>query len=280
MLTGGEDAVDVGDCQSSIPYGVVDRFQMERQLAFVRQCADLVALVDAHNADCTSELFHRSLPPASGRYRTREVADISGLFGWLKEWNGHLVGELLKHHLYRHIALDHLGIRVDVDEVGHHMRALVKLNHGENIGRLDLIRRVKVLVRNLKGVELALAASLNPADTSGGAKRAEHARIKERLAAVLALGQHQLALLEAIPVRFGLRSDGLGDRTIRGFHTSPFCSVRSHRCYLGRHRFPQLRGTILATREYRAPGGPKGTGEGTRSISRVACTTFRAQNPD
>ena len=52
MLTGGEDAVDVGDFQTSIPYGVVDRLQMERQLAFVRHGADLVALVHAHNADC------------------------------------------------------------------------------------------------------------------------------------------------------------------------------------------------------------------------------------
>src|ERR671923_2603286 len=164
MLTGGEDAVDVGDFQSSIPHGVVDRLQMERQLAFVRQCADLVALVDAHDADCTSELFHRSLPLASGRYPTREVTDISGLFGWLKEWNGHLVGKLLKHHLYRHVTLDHLRVRVDVDEVGHHMRALIQLDHGENVWRLDLIRRVEVLIGDLKGIELALAAGLNPAD--------------------------------------------------------------------------------------------------------------------
>jgi hypothetical protein len=66
MLTGGEDAVDVGDLQTGIPHSIMDRLQMERQLAFVGQCADLIALVNAHNTDGTAELFHRSLPLASG----------------------------------------------------------------------------------------------------------------------------------------------------------------------------------------------------------------------
>ena len=74
MLTGGEDAVDVGDLQPGIAHGVMDRLQMQRQLALVRQGADLIALVNAHNADCTAQLFHRSLPLASGYASDHEVA--------------------------------------------------------------------------------------------------------------------------------------------------------------------------------------------------------------
>src|SRR5262245_1730604 len=135
MLTGGEDAVDVREFQPSIPYSVVDRLQMERQLAFMRHGADLIALVNAHNADCTTQLFHRSLPLSSSGYRTCELTQVAGLFGWLKEWHGQLISKLLKHHLHWHIALDDLRVRLDVDEVGHHVWALVKLNHGEDIWR-------------------------------------------------------------------------------------------------------------------------------------------------
>src|SRR5688572_1118353 len=58
MLPGGEDAVDVGDFQSGVPDGVGDRFDVQRELALVRQGADLVALVDADDRDRIRQLTH------------------------------------------------------------------------------------------------------------------------------------------------------------------------------------------------------------------------------
>ena len=51
MLAGGEDAVDVGDLQAGIGHRVVDRLQMQAQLADFRQGANFVGLVDPDDGD-------------------------------------------------------------------------------------------------------------------------------------------------------------------------------------------------------------------------------------
>src|SRR5581483_1984128 len=50
VLARGEDAVDVGDLQAGVAHGVVDRLHVQRELTLAGQHADLVALVDAHDA--------------------------------------------------------------------------------------------------------------------------------------------------------------------------------------------------------------------------------------
>ncbi len=83
---------------------------MQCQLAFVRQCADLIAFVNSNDTDRTAELFHRCLPLCV-MLDIYDLSVISRLFGRLKERNRHFLGEFLKDHLHRHIAFDHLRDR-------------------------------------------------------------------------------------------------------------------------------------------------------------------------
>src|SRR5204863_4882351 len=110
---------------------------------------------------------------------------------------------LREHDLHRHVALDGLGIRLDVDEVGHQAGTLRELDHRQDVGRLDLPRLVEGLVGDLERVELAPAARLDPADVARVAARAEDARIEEGVAARLTTGQEELPLPYAVPA--GLR---------------------------------------------------------------------------
>src|SRR5262249_55951449 len=57
---------------------------------------------------------------------------------------------------------------------------------------------------DLERVQGAASARLDPADVARRAEGAEHAGIEERLPAPPALGNHELALARAVPVRLGL----------------------------------------------------------------------------
>src|SRR5262249_26236997 len=70
--------------------------------------------------------------------------------------------------------------------------------------RLDLPRPVPRLVGDLEGVELALAAGLDPPDVAGLTPGAQDARVEEHVAARPAAGQAELALAQAVPERLGL----------------------------------------------------------------------------
>src|SRR5947209_2982620 len=55
VLSGGEDAVHIGDLEPGVVDGVGDRLEVERELALPREVADLVALVRADDADRIGE---------------------------------------------------------------------------------------------------------------------------------------------------------------------------------------------------------------------------------
>src|SRR5215813_9405172 len=55
---GGEDPVDVGDLEPGVLHGVVDRLDVQAELALAGERADLVALVHTHDANGVAELAH------------------------------------------------------------------------------------------------------------------------------------------------------------------------------------------------------------------------------
>ena len=84
-----------------------------------------------------------------------------------------LVVELLERDLERHVELQRLGRLRAVDDVGHHARPLVELDHGDRVGRREAGHRPVV---DDVAVEPALAAGLEHRDLARGAGRAERAR--------------------------------------------------------------------------------------------------------
>src|SRR5262249_42947908 len=60
VLARREDTVDVAEFQTRVAHGVADGLEVQAQLALPRQDADLVALVDANDADGIPELLHRT----------------------------------------------------------------------------------------------------------------------------------------------------------------------------------------------------------------------------
>src|SRR6266498_2679008 len=74
MLARGKDPVHVADLEPGVPHGIPHGFHVQRQLALVRQRAQLVALVHAHDADGVAELFHR-VPP-TGRKSGSVISSV------------------------------------------------------------------------------------------------------------------------------------------------------------------------------------------------------------
>src|SRR5262249_33005923 len=75
-----------------------------------------------------------------------------------EQGKGDLVVELFEFHLDLHIQLECLGRLRAIDDVGHHPRALVELDHGNGVGGREAGRRGAVV--DDVAVELALAACL------------------------------------------------------------------------------------------------------------------------
>src|SRR5215831_2109717 len=142
----------------------------------------------------------------------------------LEQRNGHVVRELGKHDFHGHVARNHFGIRLHVHEIGQHAWPFLQFDHGQDVGRWHLDGTIERTVQDLKRVELALAAALDPDQVFGVAMRAKHARIEVGLTTVLAFGQHELAFLHAIPIRLRLRCNRLWNWTF-GFHETPFTSA-------------------------------------------------------
>src|SRR5690554_822565 len=57
-----------------------------------------------------------------------------------------LVGDLLEHDLDRHVELQRLRRLLALDDIGHHVDALVEPHHGDRVGRfvLEALRRAVV----------------------------------------------------------------------------------------------------------------------------------------
>ena len=139
-------------------------------MALVGQRAQLVALVDADDADRVPELLHR------------------GASRGLEQRQRDLVGELLEDDLDGHVARMRLGsgsmpTRFDIMR-GPSSSSIMARTYG----RLHLERLAEGLVGDLEGVELPAAARLHPLDVGGVAERAQHARIEERAPAVRGSG--------------------------------------------------------------------------------------------
>src|SRR5262245_1641653 len=139
----------------------------------------------------------------------------------LKQRNGHVVRQLGKHDFYGHVALNHFGVRLHVHEIGQHTRPFFQFDHGQDIGWGHLDGTIERTIQDLKRVELALAAALDPGQVIGMAMRAKYARIEVNLATVLAFGQHELAFLHSMPIRLRLRCNRLWNRSI-DFYRAPF----------------------------------------------------------
>src|SRR6202011_3981859 len=75
VLARGEDAVDVLHLEARVADRVRDRFQVERELAHVRQGADLIALVHAHDAGDVAQF---PLPVGHGGHRAHRLGWNSG----------------------------------------------------------------------------------------------------------------------------------------------------------------------------------------------------------
>ena len=69
VLTGGEDPVHVGHLEAGVTHGVGDCFQVQGELALVRQDPDLVALVHADDAGGIRQCLHARPPAAPARGR-------------------------------------------------------------------------------------------------------------------------------------------------------------------------------------------------------------------
>ena len=106
------------------------------------------------------------------------------------------------------IAFHNGGVGIDIDEVRHHTRPFLKLDHCENVGRFDLEGGVQGAMGDFEGVELAFTTGLRPANTARMAGRARDPRIKKDVAAIIAFWDHQLSLLQPIPIGLSLRCPG------------------------------------------------------------------------
>src|SRR5580700_4489272 len=122
--------------------------------------------------------------------------------GRLEQGQGDLLGLFLEGDLERHI--EHQGIRRlrAADDVGHHARALGKLDNGNRVWRREAGRRAMV---DDVTEEPGLAARLDDRDFARGAFGAERTRRKIGVAAVAAALQPQFAGSRAFPEMPGLR---------------------------------------------------------------------------
>src|SRR5690606_15294010 len=111
--------------------------------------------------------------------------------------------ELRESDLERHVELQRLRRLRTVDDVGHHARAFLELDHGDRIGRLEPGRRARI---DDVAVEPRAAAGAEHLDRARAAMRAERPRREIRLAAALAAAlQAQLACPRAFPEMLGFR---------------------------------------------------------------------------
>src|SRR5712691_5693462 len=162
----------------------------------------------------------------------------------LEQRNGHVVRQLGKHYFHGHVALNHFGIRFHIHEIGQHAWPLFKFDHGQDIGRWHLDGAIERTIQDLKRVELAPAAALDPGQVFGMAMRAKHARIEVDLAAILTFGQHELAFFHAIPIRLRLRCNRLWNWTF-GFHETPFTSAECRIAYSGQPGYSAMPRPII-----------------------------------
>src|SRR5262245_26278151 len=150
----------------------------------------------------------------------------------LEQRNSYVVRQLGKHYFHGHVALNRFGVRFHIHEIGQHARPFLQFDHGQNIGRWHLDGTIERTIQDLKRVELALAAALDPGQVFGMAMRAKRAWIEVDLTAILAFGQHELAFFHAIPIGLRLWCNWLWNWTF-GFHETPFTSAVCRMAYSG-----------------------------------------------
>src|SRR5665213_3294581 len=115
---------------------------------------------------------------------------------------GDLVVELFEFDFQLHVEFERLRRLRAIDDVAHHARAFVELDHGDGVGRGETRHRT---VMDHVAVEFSLAARLEDADLAGSAGRAERARREIDVGAGVAALQAQFARLRAVPEMLGLR---------------------------------------------------------------------------
>src|SRR6516164_3674008 len=108
--------------------------------------------------------------------------------------------ELLELDLDLHVELKCLWRLRAIDDVGHHPRAFVELDHSDRIGRGEAGGGA---VMDDVAVELALAARLEARDRARGAARAERAWREIDMRAGITALQAQLARFCAVPEMLG-----------------------------------------------------------------------------
>src|SRR5712692_4010579 len=109
---------------------------------------------------------------------------------------GDFVVDLLEGDLERHVEDQRLGGLRALDDVAHHARAFIELDHGDRVWRGEARDRP---VMDHIAVEPALAARLEHADLARRAMRAERARREIGLLAGIAALQAQFARARPLP---------------------------------------------------------------------------------
>ena len=132
-------------------------------------------------------------------------------FAGLEERQRDLVAQRRERDLERHVELQRLGRLRAVDDVGHHARPLVQLDHGDRVGRREARRRPVV---DDVAVEARPAAGVEDLDLARAALRAERARrevgLRRRRRSAAGAARPPRAVPEVPRLRRRLRAWALG----------------------------------------------------------------------
>src|ERR1700754_2392911 len=120
-----------------------------------------------------------------------------------EQGKGDLVVELFERDLELHVELERFRRLRAIDDVAHHARAFVQLDHRNRIRRREA-GGGRAVVDDV-AVECSLAAGLEHADLARGAGRAERARREIDVGAGVTALQAQFAGLGAVPEMPGFR---------------------------------------------------------------------------
>src|SRR5690606_30119971 len=109
-----------------------------------------------------------------------------------------------------------------LDDIGHHVDALVEPHHGDRVGRFVLEALRRAVVDDV-AVEHATAARLESLDVLRAGERAEGARREIRLAGILAALKDELSPLASIPEMLRLGRRDWYRFLVVGQFDLPFC---------------------------------------------------------